>query len=86
MCRFEAHGLVLASGTQFDEKGNKYETIAPAVHAADQNAKAARKNLNEMYGKTPFVLGWHEIRLLLFQSLPEGVVSFDKQVSLAWLQ
>ena len=37
--------------------------------------------LSEKYGKSPFFLGWHEIRHLLYDSLPEGVVEFDKQVS-----
>lgn len=36
--------------------------------------------LSEKYGKAPFFLGWHEIRHLLYESLPEGVVEFDKQV------
>lgn len=36
--------------------------------------------LSEKYGKTPFFLGWHEIRHLLYDSLLDGVVEFDKQV------
>ena len=36
--------------------------------------------LSEKYGKSPFFLGWHEIRQLLFEFLPKGVVQFDKQV------
>ncbi len=36
--------------------------------------------LSKKYGKAPFFLGWHEIRQLLFEFLPEGVVEFNKQV------
>ena len=42
--------------------------------------------LSEKYGKAPFFLGWHEIRHLLYESLPAGVVEFDKQVCHAMTQ
>lgn len=71
-----------SNGTNFDAKGNKYEAIAPAAYSAEQAVKAARVRLNEQYGKTPFILGWHEIRQLLVQFLPEGIVMFDKQVTI----
>lgn len=64
----------------YDEQGNKYEVVAPAVHSDEKDRVAARQNLGQKYGKAGFVLGWHEIRQLLYQSLPEGVVMFDRQV------
>ncbi|DBA92281.1 TPA: hypothetical protein ACH3X2_003708 [Trebouxia sp. C0005] len=37
--------------------------------------------LHAKYGKYPFILGWHEIRQLLFDYLPAGIVEFDKQMT-----
>ena len=36
--------------------------------------------LYQKYGKRTCILGWHEIRQLLYEYLPSGVVEFDKQV------
>ena len=38
------------------------------------------EHLYEKYGKKTVLLGWHEIRQLLFEYLPSGIVEFDKQV------
>ena len=38
------------------------------------------EQLYDKYGKATVVLGWHEIRQLLFEYLPSGTVEFDKQV------
>ena len=54
--------------------------MAPEAHATEERNSAAKAALNQKYGKAPFVLGWHEIRLLLSQSLPAGVVNFDREV------
>ena len=43
---------------------------------------AENKQLHEKYGKETTLLGWHEIRQLLFEYLPSGIVEFDKQVPL----
>ena len=65
----------------YDEQGNKLEGAAPAIHEQMQKSRAERAELDEKYGKTPFILGWHEIRQLLYESLPANTVSFDTQVS-----
>ena len=70
----------MAKVTSYDTRGNRTEAVAPAIHAAGQALKAATLRLNGKYGKSQFVLGWHEIRELLYRSLPEGIVLFDKQV------
>lgn len=57
----------------FDTDDNLLMTIPPGMTG---NIEA----LSEKYGKAPFFLGWHEIRHLLYESLPDGVVEFDKQV------
>ena len=64
----------------YDEQGNELQKVAPQMHLAEERNIALRTALNEKYGKAPFVLGWHEIRQLLFQNLPEEVVKFDRQV------
>ena len=38
--------------------------------------------MQDKYGRAPFFLGWHEIRQLLFDFVPNDVVEFDKQASL----
>lgn len=38
------------------------------------------QELFDKYGKVPFIFGWHEIRQLLFDHLPDGIVHFDTQV------
>ena len=43
-------------------------------------ARQAMKALSEKYNKTPFLLGWHECRQLLFDALPPDTVQFGKQV------
>ena len=39
------------------------------------------QELFDKYGKAPLLLGWHEIRQLLFDHLPDGIVHFDTQVT-----
>lgn len=39
------------------------------------------RELFDKYGKAPFLLGWHEIRQLLFDHLPNGIVRFNTQVT-----
>ena len=39
------------------------------------------QELFDKYGKAPLLLGWHEIRQLLFDHLPGGIVHFDTQVT-----
>ena len=80
-CRFRQHGVHIRKGSRFDEKGNTLKQADPAAHSAAQDALAARDRMIPKYGKESFVLGWHEIRQPLYQSLPEGVVIFDKQVT-----
>lgn len=70
----------MAKLTSYDTKGNRTEAVAPAIHAAGQELKAAIVKLNSKYGMSQFVLGWHELRELLYRSLPEGIVQFDRQV------
>lgn len=43
----------------------------------------SQSGLIQKYGKGPFFLGWHEIRQLIYESLPPGVVKFNSQVSTA---
>ena len=38
------------------------------------------EQLFEKYGRITTLLGWHEIRQLLFEYLPSGIVEFNKQV------
>ena len=40
-----------------------------------------QSELIQKYGKGPFFLGWHEIRQLIFEHLPDGIVDFNSQVS-----
>ncbi|KAA6422787.1 MAG: Zeaxanthin epoxidase [Trebouxia sp. A1-2] len=70
--KFIANG-VRGGGKIYDTDDKLLMTIPPGMTG---NIEA----LSEKYGKAPFFLGWHEIRHLLYESLPAGVVEFDKQM------
>lgn len=72
-CRFEKHGLQLKPIHRYDLKGS-------LVEDSDSRWQLA-KQLWEKYGKRTYLLGWHEIRQLLYEYLPPNTVEFDKQVS-----
>lgn len=55
-----------------DLKGN---CLGPMEERNKEN-----KALYQKYGKRTSLLGWHEIRQLLYEYLPSGVVEFDTQV------
>ena len=72
--RFKPHGVILKGSKTFNLKGDfvtHYNSFGGEHH-----------KLEEHYDKRFFVLGWHEIRQLLFEHLPSDVVDFDKQVQL----
>ncbi len=72
-CRFKACGLPIKKPvTRYDLHGNFVENM--------EDRHKQIQLLHAKYGKYPFLLGWHEIRQLLFDYLPAGVVEFDKQV------
>lgn len=83
-CRFQQHGLPVSKGSRFDEKGNMVEQAAPTARSAVRDAIAAHVRMTQKYRKTSFILGWHEIRHLLYQALPESAVVFDKQVKVVF--
>ena len=63
-----------AAGIQrYDLKGNVVkDTVIDGTKESQQ--------MYEKYGKRLTILGWHEIRQLLFEYLPSATVEFDKQV------
>ena len=73
-CRFRSHG-VAGYGGLYDFNGKKFLSLSSMEEAA------AVKSANNAKKKTPFILGWHEVRHLLHHSLPPGIVLFGKQVS-----
>lgn len=58
---------------------HRYDLNGDFVDETDMRWKEAER-LWEKYGKRTMLLGWHEIRQLLFDYLPPGTVDFDKQV------
>lgn len=74
-CRFVQHGVPVDGVRRYDLEHNFIEL------GLDRN-----KELGELYakygGREPLLIGWHEIRALLFEYLPAAVVEFDKQVRL----
>lgn len=72
-CRFKLHGALLEGSSMYDLKGK-------ATQQFREFGKETEK-LEQKYGKRPFVLGWHEIRQLLYEHLPPDLVDFDRQVS-----
>ncbi|KAL3144420.1 hypothetical protein ABBQ32_004168 [Trebouxia sp. C0010 RCD-2024] len=73
LARFLEHGLQLSTFRQYDLKGNYVKNSDIRMQVSDQ--------LYEKYGKKTVLLGWHEIRQLLFEYLPSGTVEFDKQMT-----
>ena len=71
-CRFEEHSFTLQQTNMYDLEGNLLRTGA--------GFSEAQQELFKKYGKRNIVLGWHEIRQLLYNHLPPQVVEFDKQV------
>lgn len=71
-CRFLKHGLPISRFQEHDLKGNFVKNSDVRIQESEQ--------MYEKYGKKAMVLGWHEIRQLLFEYLPPGSVEFDKQV------
>ena len=72
-CSFEKHGLPINGIRRYNLEGK-------FLGMALDNIKDLAK-LHQQYGKQVMLLGWHEIRSLLFDYLPAGTVEFDKQ---AW--
>lgn len=70
--RFLEHGLTVHPFLRYNLQG---ELVGKA-----EVQHAEWTSLYEKFGKRPLLLGWHEIRQLLFEYLPEGTVEFDKQV------
>ncbi len=77
-CSFHAHGLRIKPIKRYDLKGN-------FVDQTEDRHKELTE-MHEKYGMSPLLLGWHEIRQLLFEYLPAGVVDFDKQVRCVHVQ
>ena len=73
-CRFLKHGLSLKPLIRYDLHGN----VVP--FKARESPTEVFAKLHSKYGKAPVLLGWHEIRQLLFDYLPSDTVTFDKQV------
>ena len=71
-CRFKACGTLVNRSKLFNLQGEF--TGQYGLFREDQ-AKLEKK-----YGIRPFVLGWHEIRQLLYEHLPPDLVEFDRQV------
>ena len=73
-CRFLKYGVRVSGWRSYDLKGNIVKRGSTIIAESEQ--------LFEKYGKISTLLGWHEIRQLLFEYLPSGIVEFDKQVCL----
>ncbi|KAL3154854.1 hypothetical protein ABBQ38_011396 [Trebouxia sp. C0009 RCD-2024] len=73
LARFLKHGLQLSTFRLYDLKGTFVKNSDIRMQVSDQ--------LYEKYGKKTVLLGWHEIRQLLFEYLPSGTVEFDKQMT-----
>lgn len=70
--RFLEHGLTIAPFLRYDLEGK--------LVGKSEERVAEMESLYKTFGKRAILLGWHEIRQLLFDYLPSGVVEFDKQV------
>lgn len=71
-CRFKSHGTSVNSSKLFNLQGN--------FTGQFKSFKEDSAKLEDKYGIRQFVLGWHEIRQLLYEHLPSELVEFDKQV------
>lgn len=72
--KFETHSIKHTGVDMFLEDGTCDASIPAGSSGNDQE-------LFDKYGKVPFIFGWHEIRQLLFDHLPDGIVHFDTQVT-----
>lgn len=72
-CRFRAHSIKPELSVAYNLQGEEIE-----------RRSAFQSELVKKYGKGPFLLGWHEIRQIIFDSLPPGTVEFNSQVSAIW--
>ena len=70
-CRFKAHSVRPETYVTYNLEGDEVRRAT----------KLHEDELVKKYGNGPFFLGWHEIRQIIFDSLPSGVVEFNKQVS-----
>lgn len=70
--RFRCHGTLVNSSKLFNLQGD--------FTGQYRSFKEDQAKLEDKYGIRPFVLGWHEIRQLLYEHLPPDLVEFDKQV------
>ena len=68
--RFRAHSVKPETSVLYNLQGDEVD-----------RSTAFQSELMKKYGKGPFLLGWHEIRQIIFDSLPPGVVEFNSQVS-----
>lgn len=68
--RFRAHSIKPETSVTYNLQGDEVD-----------RRTNFQSELVKKYGKGPFLLGWHEIRQIIFDSLPPGVVEFNTQVS-----
>ncbi|KAL3136311.1 hypothetical protein ABBQ38_005577 [Trebouxia sp. C0009 RCD-2024] len=69
--RFRSHSVQPNSYAVYDRKGNEIT----------RSTFLGQGELHKQYGYGPFILGWHEIRQLIFDNLPPGTVEFNTQVA-----
>ena len=72
MCRLLEHGLSVTPFLRYDLQGK--------LVGKTEDRIAELESLYKKFGKKVCLLGWHEIRQLLFEYLPSDMVEFDKQV------
>ncbi|KAL0018627.1 hypothetical protein WJX79_005682 [Trebouxia sp. C0005] len=73
LARFRCHGTLVNSSKLFNLQGD--------FTGQYRSFKEDQAKLEDKYGIRPFVLGWHEIRQLLYEHLPPDLVEFDKQLT-----
>ena len=72
VCRLLEHSLSVTPFLRYDLQGK--------LVGKTEDRIAEMESLYKKFGKKICLLGWHEIRQLLFEYLPGDVVEFDKQV------
>ncbi|KAL0048045.1 hypothetical protein WJX82_006382 [Trebouxia sp. C0006] len=73
LARFKSHGTSVNSSKLFNLQGS--------FTGQSKSFKEDSAKLEDKYGIRLFVLGWHEIRQLLYEHLPSELVEFDKQLT-----
>lgn len=73
LARFKSHGTPVNTSKLFNLQG---DFTGQFKSFSEDEAK-----LEDKYGIRLFVLGWHEIRQLLYEHLPPDLVEFDKQLT-----